>query len=358
MEQSLQLLLAACHERAKVSFLEDQSGRVRAHDGSQADERRKVRETEAEDECGRQEHSAAPQAGRHPEYVARQHDAKRQRAEEKRHRRAEHDADCAVGHRLAAIGAGDHSADHRQDHQSQHVVDHRGAEDDASLGRTRAAEILQHTSSDPHARRGQGRAEKRMNVLASAGKEPRADDPSQCEWGGHAQHGDQERRPADLEHLTNGGFQSDLEQKNHDAELRENLHRGIGGNRFERMDPGEPEVTEHHTSDEFAQHCRLTETDADVPGELGGCEDDRECEKDSADWLGVHRITKISRLRRREHEANRALDGIVESPVVRRSDVGLHVALVARAERVVHLQSAGEAIFPEPERACEREVER
>jgi hypothetical protein len=135
-----------------------------------------------------------------------------------------------------------------------------------------------------------GRAEKRMNVLASVGKEPRADAPSECEGRGNAQHRDQERRPADLEHLTNGGFQSDLEQEDHDSELRKNFYGGIGRNRFERMEAGEPEITEHDTSDEFAQHCRLTETDADVPGELGGCENYRECDKDSADLIGVHRV--------------------------------------------------------------------
>src|SRR5688500_6464555 len=69
------------------------------------------------------------------------------------------------------------------------------------------------------------------------------------------------------------------------------------------------------------------------------------------------RMPPALRLRRSEHEPDRSLNRVGERPIVRRRQVGLHVALVAPVEGVVDLDAGREVMLPELPGPGEREIQ-
>ena len=96
-------------------------------------------------------------------------------------------------------------------------------------------------------------------------------------------------------------------------------------------------------------HCVIATTEC-VDGPIAQSPDQ------SPDWQSSIGNGQASTLRtaRADQEPDGALDGVVELAVVRRREVGLHVALAAGIEGVVHLDAGGEAVLLEANRPRDR----
>ena len=119
------------------------------------------------------------------------------------------------------------------------------------------------------------------------GKHQRADAPAEGKRRRHPEHGDDERRQADLEHVSHGGFEPDFKQENEHADAGQNVDDRI---RLDRVEPSKAEeisASQRHASDEFPQHRWLAEANGQVTCEFGGREDDGQGQDDRRDRVGV-----------------------------------------------------------------------
>jgi hypothetical protein len=183
--------------------------------------------------------------------------------------------------------AGDEPRHHRQNDQTEYVVDDGCTQDDPRLGRIGAAEIFEDARRDPHARRREGRADEDVTVNPFVRKEPGCCGPAESERCHHAEHGHQERRPPDLEHLFDGGLEADLEEEHENPDARSKVDPDVRPERFEKTDTEEIDVPECDARHELAQHCRLAEPHGDLATEFGRNQNDGETENDGSRGIAV-----------------------------------------------------------------------
>ena len=119
------------------------------------------------------------------------------------------------------------SADNGQNHQSQHVVHHCGAQNDLAFDILESAQVGQHPRGDADARSGEcGAGDDGRQVVQP---EQAANAVAQGERCDDADDGDRGRNASDFEQLTEIGFQSDFEKKNHNAQFGEQVQRFVFG---------------------------------------------------------------------------------------------------------------------------------
>ncbi len=107
-----------------------------------------------------------------------------------------------------------------------------------------------------------------MNVGTVRGEPPGAHTPAQGEGCDHAECRHEQRGPADLEHLTDRRFETDLEQQEQDSDLREHVDERVGLEGLEARESREGEVPQKNPRDELAQHRRLAHPHGQVAAEL------------------------------------------------------------------------------------------
>ena len=95
---------------------------------------------------------------------------------------------------------------------NQDIVNDGGAENDLRLLALRLAEVLKHPGCDPHAGRGQGRADEPVGHGMVRGEEPGRNEVAQHHRRDDAEQRHHERREPDRHHLLHVGPEPDFEQ--------------------------------------------------------------------------------------------------------------------------------------------------
>ena len=107
----------------------------------------------------------------------------------------------------------------------------------------------------------------------------------------HTHRGHRERRRPNPEHLTQIGFQPDLEQQEHHTELGENMNHLAGGSLG--RDDAEHAASQQHPGDQLAEYRRLADSFGQLAQQLGRNEYDCEGDEQPGDRELGHRLQSL-----------------------------------------------------------------
>ena len=174
------------------------------------------------------------------------------------------------------------AGNHGKHDQTENVVDDRGTEDDAGLGTGHRVEVLQHSCGDADARRAQSRTDEEVKREGRFGQQPKTDSVSEQHRCDHPDDRDQPGRWRDRAHLGERRFEADLEEKENDTKLREELDRDQLGRSMEGIDAEEIQIAQQDADAQLAEDRGLIQAHRDLAAQLRG--KDHRC-KDQPDVI-------------------------------------------------------------------------
>jgi hypothetical protein len=123
------------------------------------------------------------------------------------------------------------------------------------------------------------------------GKQPRSYAPAERERRGHSQARHEQRRPADLEHLSDRGLEADLEQQDQDSHPREHFDVRVDLDGLQSREACQRQVSQKDSHEEFPENRRLAAPNGKIAAQLRREQDHDQGQRDRGDGIGMRNPT-------------------------------------------------------------------